>query len=139
MSGHEVKECNVAKDGVCALHGVEVERRKQTAQMVENIPGMLTTMNRIVGYSTLLSLIVIAGFVYIRDVKQAVDYSLELHKSDVSMLTAQIGALTTTAARSEEKYVSILREMESLNGQIRMMIVNDSSLQKQAGNNNKAR
>jgi hypothetical protein len=125
MTGHEIKECNVAHDGVCALHGVEVERRKQTAEIAQNIPGMLTTMNRIIGYSVLVTLVVAGGFIYIRDVKQQVDYSLELHKSDITMLTAQISALTTTVARSEEKYSSILREMENLNGQIRSLIAGE--------------
>lgn len=131
MGGLEVTECNIAKDGVCALHGIEVERRKQTAQMVDNIPGILTNMNRIIGYSTLISLIIVAGFVYIRDVKQAVDYSHEMHKSDMAMITAQISTLTTTAARSEEKYVAMLRELENLNGQIRVLIVNETSNSKQ--------
>lgn len=133
MAGHEIKECKIAEDGVCALHGIEVERRKQTAQMVENIPGILTNMNRIIGYSVLVSLIIVGGFVYIRDVKQAVDYSHEMHKSDMALITAQIGALTTTAARSEEKYVAMLRELENLNGQIRVLIVNETAAAKQRG------
>jgi len=133
MTGHEIKECNVAKDGVCALHGVEVERRRQTAQIAENIPGILTTMNRIVGYSVLVTMVIAGGFVYIRDVKQQADYSHEMHKSDIAMITAQVSVLTTTVARSEEKYAAILREMENLNGHIRMIIGNDSSLRQQKG------
>lgn len=133
MAGHEIKECKIAEDGVCALHGIEVERRKQTAKMVDNIPGILTNMNRIIGYSVLVSLVVVGGFVYIRDVKQAVDYSHEMHKSDMALITAQIGALTTTAARSEEKYVAMLRELENLNGQIRVLIVNETAAAKQRG------
>jgi hypothetical protein len=128
MAGHEIKECNVAHDGVCALHGVEVERRKHTAEIAENIPGILTTMNRMIGYSVLVSMIVIAGFIYIRDVKQQVDYSHEMHKSDIALITAQVSALTTTVARSEEKYSSILREMENLNSQIRMIAVGEQAV-----------
>jgi hypothetical protein len=131
MAGHEIKECKIAEDGVCALHGIEVERRKQTAQMVENIPGILTNMNRIIGYSVLVSLIIVGGFVYIRDVKQAVDYSHEMHKSDMALVTAQISTLTTTAARSEEKYVAMLRELENLNGQIRVLISSNTGNQRQ--------
>jgi hypothetical protein len=125
VSGHEIKACNVAHDGVCALHGVEVERRKHTADIAANIPGILTTMNRMIGYSVLVTMVVAGGFVYIRDVSQKVDYSHDMHKSDIAMLTAQVSALTTTVARSEEKYTSILREMESLNGQIRSLIAGD--------------
>jgi hypothetical protein len=131
VSGDEIRECNIAKDGVCALHGVEVERRRQTAEETAHIPGILTNMNRIIGYSTLLSLIIVAGFIYIRDVKQAVDYSHEKHKSDMSIITAQISTLTTTAARSEEKYIAMLRELENLNGQIRVWIINEKSNQPQ--------
>ncbi|MGV0961845.1 MAG: hypothetical protein ACOYB1_18625 [Limnohabitans sp.] len=131
MSGHEIKECNVAHDGVCALHGVEVERRKHTAQIVENIPVLLTTMNRIIGYSVLVTMVVAGGFVYIRDVKQQVDYSHEMHKSDITLITSHVSALTTAVARSEEKYSSILREMENLNNQVRLIVSNDSARQQQ--------
>jgi hypothetical protein len=133
MAGHEIKECNVAHDGVCALHGVEVERRKHTAQIAENIPGILTTMNRMVGYSVLVSLVVTAGFIYIRDVKQQVDYSYEIHKSDIALITSQIRDLATTSARSEEKYASILREIESLNSQIRAIVISDPAALKIKG------
>jgi hypothetical protein len=125
MSGHEIKECNVAKDGVCALHGVEVERRRQTAVIAESIPGLVKNMNKMIGYLTLISLVIIAGFIYIRDVKQSVDYSHSMHKADLAMVTNQLSALATTTARSEEKYTAMMRELENLNGQIRVYISNE--------------
>lgn len=132
---HEERECNFSRDGVCGLHGVEVERRKNMQNLTDTIPNLLTSMNRIIGYSTLLSMVIIAGFVYIRDVKQAVDYSHEMHKSDINRINNQISELTTTAARSEEKFTAMLRELENLNGKIGIWIVNE----KQNQNKNSAK
>jgi hypothetical protein len=125
MAGHEIKECNVAKDGVCALHGVEVERRRQTAAIADSIPGLVKNMNRMIGYLTLVSLVIIAGFVYIRDVKNMVDNAFTAHKSEVLAISAQLSVLTTTAARSEEKNAAMMRELENLNSQIYLWISKD--------------
>lgn len=109
MAGHEINKCNIAEDGVCALHGVEVERRRNASTKF------------LVAYS--LILFILAGsFIYTRDVKLEADFKNQNISNTVDILSREISTLVTMQARADERYNSVLREMESLNKQIAAML-----------------
>jgi len=123
MSEHEDEKengkCNFGIDGQCALHGIEVERRKNMQALTDNIPKILTWQNRIFGWSLLVTLFVGGSFVYIKEVKDDMkaQYTSNVGSTaaDIKNLSKQIDLLVTGQARTEERYEALLRSITDMN------------------------
>lgn len=79
-------KCRHTEDGVCPQHNVLLERRKQEAKLINAIPGILTTQNRLIGGTRVIALmatlVIVAGFVYTKDTKLDLEKSVEQNKAD---------------------------------------------------------
>jgi len=122
-AGHKIVQCSYGDDGLCALHGVEIERRKNVeALVVENIPKILTWQNRIIGWSLLVTLFIGGAYAYIGIVKA--DMKLQYAESvgnasaDIKIMSKQLEQLSTGQARTEERYESLLRSITEMSNSI---------------------
>jgi hypothetical protein len=133
MGGKEITECNVAKDGVCALHGVEVERRRNAREDVETLkskmPFLLSSINKLLAFQILLLVIMGGSYAYTRDVSQTAEFHARDAKSEFSTLTDSINNLKIVSTRADERYVAVLRELETLNRQIGAIITHATNNQ----------
>ena len=122
MSEHEGEKCTFGEDGQCALHGIEVERRKNMQVLTDNIPKILTWQNRIVGWSVLITVFVGGAYVYTRevrdDMKTQYAASIVSASNDMKKISDQVSALATGQARTEERYESLLRSITDMNNNI---------------------
>jgi len=122
MIEHEDGKCTFGEDGQCALHGIEVERRKNMQVLTDNIPKMLTWQNRIVGWSILVTLSIGGAYVYTKevrdDMKAQYAASVITASSDMKRVSDQVSALATGQARIEERYDALLRSITDMNNNI---------------------
>jgi len=122
VTAHETGKCTFGEDGQCALHGVEVERRKNMQELTDNIPKMLTWQNRIVGWSILVTLSIGGAYIYTRevrdDMKAQYAASIGTAAADVKKISDQVSALATGQARTEERYEALLRSITDMNANI---------------------
>lgn len=133
--GKEITECNIAKDGVCALHGVEVERRKNARENIEalesKMPFLLSSINKLLAFQILLLVIMGGSYAYTRDVAQTAEYHVRDAKNEFASLTESINTLKIVSTRADERYVAVLRELENLNRQIGVIISHATNNQKE--------
>lgn len=128
MSGED-RTCNVHETGVCAMHQVEVERRKNDNEnlrkLMDLIPKMLTRINTMVGYSLLATLLIVGGFYYSSEIKadsheadSKIRSSIDKHEVGtdrrINQLTTQVTELTVAMARSEEKHTALMTQMSNV-------------------------
>ena len=118
---HKVK-CSFGDDGMCALHGIEVERRKGMEILTANIPKILTWQNRIVGWSLLVTVFVAGAYAYITDIKNEMkrEYAEGIGATsvEIKIITKQLDQLSTGQARVEERYEALLRSLTEMNSSI---------------------
>ncbi len=117
--GKEINECNVVKDGVCALHGVEVERRRAVRDNIEEIqkkmPFLLSSINKLLAFQVILIVIMGGSYTYTRDVSQSADIHARDARAEILSLSESVNSLKAISARTDERYLSVLRELEVLN------------------------
>jgi len=122
MTEHAPSSCSFGEDGQCALHGIEVERRKNMQTLTDNIPKMLTWQNRIVGWSVLVTLFVGGAYVYAKEMRDDVmsryAASVATTAADMKMIADQVSALGNGQARTEERYEALLRSITDMNTNI---------------------
>jgi len=49
MTGQKIGTCSVTEDGLCAMHGVEVERRKSDRRDIEAVKAEIAENKRHIG------------------------------------------------------------------------------------------
>ncbi len=89
-----VDGCQVQSTGVCALHGVEVERREQTQKAVAEIPNLVVMSKTILGCLSLLIIIVSGNFYYTKEVKADVAADVDEVKSVQKVTDAKVQKLS---------------------------------------------
>jgi hypothetical protein len=133
--------CQVHKNGVCAMHGVEIERRRTADKTIDKIanfveveiPSLIKKVNLMIGYSVLASILIIGSYYYTRETK--IDYRIGLeHLSDdvkshrsrtdshITTMASQLTELTVAVTRTEEKQESLVRELKTLNGYLEILV-----------------
>jgi len=114
--------CHYSEDGVCSLHGVEVERRKNIQVLADNIPKLLTTQNWLLGWSVLVMIFIGGSYLYIREVKNDINirhaYDINSATTNIKDLAKQVESLANGQTRTEERYESLLRAMTDMNANI---------------------
>jgi len=122
MTQHDSDKCSFGEDGQCALHGIEVERRKNMQALTDNIPKMLTWQNRIVGWSVLVTLFVGGAYIYAKEIRDDVmaryTASVATTAADMKKISDQVSALGNGQARTEERYEALLRSITDMNTNI---------------------
>ena len=122
MTEHAPSSCSFGEDGQCALHGIEVERRKNMQALTDNIPKMLTWQNRIVGWSVLVTVFVGGAYIYAKEIRDDVmsryTASVATTAADMKMIADQVSALGNGQARTEERYEALLRSITDMNTNI---------------------
>jgi len=112
MSEHETEKCNFGEDGVCAFHGVEVERR-QSARIWQS---------GIAGWAILITMFVAGAYIYAREIKDDMrtQYVTGLSSavSDIKTLSKQVDTLAQAQVRTDERYVSLIGAIKDMNGSI---------------------
>lgn len=101
------------------LHCEDHNAREERLIILESIPKILTSMNRIIGYLTMVTVVVIAGFVYIRDVSQQVELSRTIMRNNTQNIAVDIQKLSAAMARTEERDIAHMHEFERLNLQLK--------------------
>jgi len=117
-----VAKCSYGEDGMCALHGVEVERRKGMEALTSNIPKMLSWQNRILGWSMLVTAFMLGNYAYTNQIKNEMklEYASGIGSTsaEIKIMTKQLEQLATGQARTEERYASLLRSITELNSSV---------------------
>jgi len=112
MDQHEAEKCNFGEDGVCAFHGVEVERR-QNARIWQS---------GIAGWAVLVTMFVAGAYIYAREIKDDMrtQYAANVSatSADIKILSKQVDSLAQGQARTDERYASLLRAITEMNANI---------------------
>jgi len=107
-----LKGCSFSEDGVCKLHGVEVERRVKSVAI----------QNWLLGWSVLVMVFVGGAYIYTREVKNDINirhaYDTNSANTSIKELAKQVEALMNGQTRTEERYESLLRAITDMNANI---------------------
>jgi hypothetical protein len=118
----EIDGCQMQDTGVCALHDVEVERRKGMKELVDLIPAILTRLNIMTGTTIFVGIIMVGSFAYTTLVKNelkndAVRIQQE-NNAAVSELRSLVHEIAVTQGKNIQAQDSQLRELARLNNSL---------------------
>lgn len=114
-----IEECKVHETGHCALHGVEVERRKNTQEELkeykQHTASLLTFKNVMIGVSLLGGTVLFGGIAYTYN---------HIQQSDTKMAAqqAELASLKSDYARTDERYIAVTSQLGQLNGRISQLV-----------------
>ena len=112
--------------GVCAMHQIEVERRKP----LKYIPELLTFMNRMKGWAFVITIMIVGSYGYTTiskgetkgdierskaEIKQDLNKVEKELKTEMKELTVNVNKLTISVTRNEERHKSLLEQLERQN------------------------
>lgn len=115
MPGYKIGECNVTEDGVCALHNVEVERRKNQQVQVDKIPTLVKLVYTILGTNALMTTMLIGSYVYTHDVKMSAELRDNAIIKKLETMTSEVSDMNLALARHEGEYRGLLQQMGTFN------------------------
>ena len=126
-------QCNIHKDGVCAMHNVEVERRTNTDRKTDVLPGIIAKINYMFGYAALASLVLIGAFYYTQETRaEAIDRDLKLREAIVMVdskteiklrqLTVEVKKLTIAMIKNETRHEALIEKVESMMDYMTLLI-----------------
>lgn len=126
MSEERIK-CNVNETGVCALHNVEIERRKGEKEAIEKsikaletavstlsnmIPKISRSFYVIIATATLMLIMVTGSYVYTRDaIINSINRDNSLQKK-IETLTDKFNLILIENARTEGAQHTLLNEIK---------------------------
>jgi len=143
-----IEKCTVTEDGHCAMHGVEVERRKHNQREIEDIKGdiksnkvhignLLTFMNNINGQRTVIGgvalLIVLGSYSYtfitanaISEANHRYERLLEAkeraYQTDLQGIRTRLSTLDTGLAVIDERYRTVVAQLRNLNDSLSQLL-----------------
>lgn len=143
-----IEGCTVTEDGHCAMHGAEVERRKNSQKEIEDIKGdiksnkvhignLLTFMNNFNGQRTVIAgvalMIVFGSYSYTfitanaangadQRYERALAAQERSYQIDIQDIRWQLGLLDTRVAVTDEKYRSVMSQLKILNTTLSQLI-----------------
>jgi hypothetical protein len=103
------------ESGFCAVHNVEIERRKNLETLTANIPKILTITNRMLGYSLLLVVILAGGFAYTTIVSQRSESADKNFQERLDRVSTQISELAKAVAVTEARHDNLVDQLRELN------------------------
>jgi len=133
MDGRTIEKCSVAEDGVCAMHGVEIERRKTDRRDIDavkreieennkHIGALLTFKNIAIGVSMLGMMVLTGGYLYTYSHIQTAEIKYGAYDLDIRSLDGRINSLSTRLAVVDERYMALTTQMATLNDRLGRLI-----------------
>ncbi len=133
MSGVKIDKCSVAEDGVCAMHGVEVERRKNHQRELDDIKAditnnkqhigtLLTFKNLITGASLLGMLVLTGSYVYTYTHIESAELKHVAWESELKSLDMRVNTLATRQAVIDDRYNTLVTRIDELSDRIYQLI-----------------
>lgn len=131
--GFKVHGCSVTEDGVCAMHGVEIERRttdrrdldavkKDIEKNRQYIGALLTFKNIAIGVSVFGMMVLSGGYLYTYTHVQASEIKYREYAMDLKALDDKVNALSTRLAVVDERYIALTAQMATLNERLAELI-----------------
>ena len=116
---YKCEACNFGQDGaVCALHGVEVERRKTTSDLViklEQTTNALTKfMWTMVGVSLLGAMILAGSYIYTANVERNLGARQDVARGKIETLSSEVTKANTNLAVTEDRYLRIYQQLDKI-------------------------
>lgn len=125
--------CSVIKDGVCAMHGAEIERRKSVQKNINDIEGdiktnkkwiseLLSFKNQVTGFSLLLSMILGGSYTYtyLHTTDAKLKYSM--YESDIRNLRDSTANQRTQIAITNERYDAVNKQLSTMNRRLSQLV-----------------
>ncbi len=133
MSGVKIDKCSVTEDGVCAMHGVEVERRKNHQRELDDIKAditknnqhigtLLTFKNLITGASLLGMLVLTGSYVYTYTHIESAELKHATWESELKSLDMRVNTLATRQAVIDDRYNTLVTRIDELSDRIYQLI-----------------
>ena len=146
MPAPKVDTCSVTTDGTCAMHGVEIERRKSDGKRLDriekhmdeliefmstlkaldlgrNIGMLLTFMNRMLGLSVLGILFITGSYVYTYVHTVSADMYLERNVSSQRIMEDKLSEFRVQQAIIKTNYQAMVEKLDETNLQLAKLIV----------------
>lgn len=134
---YQCETCSFGQNGaVCALHGVEVERRRNSDSLLKKLTEAVHTLGNTVDSLSsfkymalgvaLIGMMLITGAYYF-----TADTKADLVQVDISnstkleIVSGQVSALTTAVAVTEARHAALLTQLESLSTLMRAKVVRE--------------
>ena len=111
--------CNFGQNGaVCALHGVEVERRKSTSEMVTKLERTTNALTKfmwtMMGVSLLGSLVLAGSYTYTANVERNLSARQDVARGKIEALHADVTTTKTSIAITEDRYLRIFQQLDKI-------------------------
>ena len=118
--------CNFGQNGaVCALHGVEVERRKSTAKLVEDLEEMIKPTLRFMyvmsGVALLGALVITGGYMYTSSVERTLSARQDVARVKIENLNSDVQSTKLSLAVTEDRYMRIFQQLDSISRSIEQL------------------
>lgn len=137
--GYDCEKCTFGQNGgVCALHGVEVERRKNVSDTISrmvtavealnaNVGNLSGFKNLMIGVSFIGILVLTGSYYFTADVKRDMSARQESTTVKQEIVTAQVANLATAVAVMEARHTAVLTQLEALNQYMKTIAVREAS------------
>lgn len=138
--GYKIEECNIQSTGQCAMHGIEIERRKSTQKELTElkatlektdgyVANLLTNQNRFIGIGTIAFVILSGSYgltwdhIYSARAKYR-EISVEISKLETEkhQQDVEISGMREQMARSDERGKGIDNRLSSIDSRLAQMV-----------------
>jgi len=107
---------------VCALHGVEVERRKSTSEMVAKLERTTNALTKfmwtMVGISFLGSLVLAGSYTYTSNVERTLGARQDVARGKIEALHGDVTTTKMSIAVTEDRYLRIYQQLDKISDSI---------------------
>ncbi|WP_028579448.1 hypothetical protein [Desulfogranum japonicum] len=133
MAGMKIDKCSVTEDGTCAMHGVEVERRKNQSRELDDIKaaiarnnqhiGSLLTFKNLATGASLLGMMVLSGsYIYTYTHIESAELKHSTWEAELKRLDLRVSTMATRQAVIDDRYNTLVTRIEDLNDRIYQLI-----------------
>lgn len=127
----EIKDCKMDETGVCALHGVEVERRRSTeaqiaelkaigGRMAESSEGMKGNQKWILGVLTVYSILILGSYAFTSSLWYFASQRNASADQRINSNAETVSALLQYSKNHEKTTDNIIRTMDNINNSLRI-------------------
>ena len=123
---YQCEKCTFGQDGtVCALHGVEVERRKTTADLVIKLERTTNALTRfmwtMVGVSLLGAMVLAGSYSYTSNVERNLGARQDVARGKIETLSREVTKANTNLAVTEDRYLRIYQQLDKISNKLETM------------------
>lgn len=119
--------------GHCALHGIEIERRKGDRRDINSlkedikenksfIGELLTFKNRVLGYTPLILIIILGSYAYINIHSANAEAKYAQYDVEIKSIRNDIAILNSLYARTDERYIAVNTNLNNINIRLTQLI-----------------